>query len=149
MSEDPRAFFEELIRAMTALDKDVLRRVVHPEFVGFFPQSGEITRGFDQFVAGLEQYPGGPPDDGGVTDMRLVDDEERWVITPAYTVVPLANPGLFTVVGRSKYPDGSLWHIVMSVELHAGQLYRTEVYFAPEMPAPLLEALVSASAEAQ
>ena len=149
MSVQPRDFFVELIRAMTALDRDVLERLVHPEYVGVFPQSGEITRGFDQFVAGLEQYPGGPPEGEGVTDMRLLDDEKRWAITPAYTVVQLANPGLFTIVGQSTYPDGTHWHIVMSVEMRAGQLYRSEVYFAPQMPAPLMDALVGANAEAQ
>jgi hypothetical protein len=141
MAREPRRFFEELVAAMAVPDRSALEHLVHPDYEGAFPQSGELTRGFEQFMAGLENYPGGPPGTEGVSDVRLMDDEERWAITPGYTVVPLANVGMYTLVGKSRYPDGALWHIIMSVELRDERLYRTEVYFAPEMPAPLMAAI--------
>ncbi len=143
MQRRPRAFFEELLGAMMVPDREKLSKLVHPEFQGFFPQSGELTRGFEQFMAGLEQYPGGGPDAGNISTMELLNEEERWAITPGFTVVPLANPQMFTVVGTSKYPDGLLWHIVMSVELRDDKLYRVETYFAPPMPAPLASSIAS------
>jgi hypothetical protein len=149
MAKKPRTFFEELIVAMSVVDREALAQMVHPEFEGFFPQSGELTRGFDQFMAGLEQYPGGPPESDDVPEMDLLNEEDRWAITPAYTVVPLANPEMFTIVGKSMYPDGLLWHIVMRVQLRDERLYRTETYFAPPIPAPLLESVLSGSAGTQ
>jgi hypothetical protein len=128
---------------MAPPDRGVLERLVHPDFEGFFPQSGEMTRGFEQFMAGLEQYPGGPPDAEEVPRMDIVNEESRWAITPAYTVVPLTDPQMFTIIGTSKYPDGLLWHIVMSVQLRDEKLYRTEVYFAPPIPAPLAASIAN------
>ena len=45
---------------------------------------------------------------------------------------------MFTVVGSTKYPDGSSWHVIMSGEMRDGMLYRSSAYFAPQMPAPIL-----------
>ena len=71
--------------------------------------------------------------------MNVLGDEERWAISPGYTVIPLASPNAFTVKYRVQYPDGHWWHVVGQIELRDGKMYRMENYFAPEMPAPLAE----------
>ncbi len=48
---------------------------------------------------------------------KLVVDEDRWVITPSFTVVPLASPNTYTAVMKVRYPDGTDWHVVLLVEL--------------------------------
>jgi hypothetical protein len=146
MALRPRQFFEQLLANMLEPNREALVKLVHPEFVGYFPQTGEIGRGFESFWTGVSEYPGGAPDTE-IPSMRLLGDEERWAISPGYTVVPLADPTRFTVVGNALYPDGVRWHIVMSVELRDGQLYRSETYFAPEMPAPLAQSMAAFGGE--
>ena len=149
MDVSPRQFFIELMGAMMPPDRDKLARMIHPECEAFFPQSGELTRGFEQFMAQLEHYPSGPPGADDIGEMDVLNEEERWAISPGYTVVPLANPTLFTIVGTSKYPDGLVWNIVMSIELRDGKIFRTETYFAPPLPAPILQTLLTGTAGKQ
>ncbi len=113
--------------------------MIHPEFTAWSPQSGEKASGFAAFWAQLESYPGGAPDMPLLPDTRLLGDDDRWMITPSYTVVPLAKPNEFTIIDRTTYPDGTTWHAVALVELRDDLLYRLETYFAPELPAPLAE----------
>ena len=75
------------------------------------------------------------------TAARLLVDEDRWAITPAYTVVPLASRNEFTTLLRTQYPDGRWWHIIVLVELRDERVYRTENYFAPELAPPLPESI--------
>ena len=63
-------------------------------------------------------------------------DDERWVITPGYTVLPLAGPERYTTISRAKYPDGSWWWVVSVVELKGERIVSAETYFAPEFEPP-------------
>jgi hypothetical protein len=136
-----RQLFERFVALINDRDKAALQKMFHPEFFADAPQSGERSRGFEQFWAQLEGYPGGGLDAPFVPDTRILGDDDRWAITPAYTVVPLSAPNEFTMLYRDVYPDGTAWHIVMFVELRAELLYRIETYFAPELPAPLAESI--------
>ena len=132
-----RQWFTEFVAAMNTLDFAELEKLVDPEFVGDYPQSGERCRGFAAFRAQIERYPGGLP--ASAADMReaqVVGDDERWVITPGYTVLPLAGPERYTTVVRTRYPDGSEWYIVAIVELRDGRMIRSTTYFAPEFEPP-------------
>lgn len=128
---------------MDERDFATLEKMIHPDLVSDMPQSGERTLGFAGFRAQLEQYPGGGVQNPVATDARLLADPERWAITPAYTVVPLAGMNEFTVLFRAQYPDGRWWHMLTLVELRDERLYRTVNYFAPEMPAPLAESIAA------
>jgi hypothetical protein len=66
----------------------------------------------------------------------LIGDEERWAISPGYTVLPLTGPERYTTLARTRYPDGSLWWIVAIVELKDAKIYRSETYFAPDFDPP-------------
>jgi len=140
---DARQLFERFARAISDRDVVTIRGLVHPDFVGFYPQSGERF-GSDLFVTQLEQYPTGPREPvSDVPPVRVVSDDGRWVITPAYTVVPLVEPSKYTAVTSAVYPDGSEWHIVIMVELREGLIYRSDSYFAPVLPAPLGDSMPS------
>ena len=91
----------------------------------------------------MESYPGGAPNMPLLPDARLIRDDERWAITPSYTVVPLASPNEFTVLSATAYPDGRRWHVVSMVELRDDSIYRMEFYFAPELAAPLAESIAA------
>jgi hypothetical protein len=143
MATNPREFFTRFSRAVNARDRDTLVGMFHREFEAVSPQTGEVSRGFEQFWDQLVSYPGGAPDMPELPETRLLGDEERWAITPSYTVIPLRTPNDFTVIDRTIYPDGTAWHTVALVELRDDLLYRIELYHAPEMPPPLMAAVGS------
>jgi hypothetical protein len=145
MGLSPREFFTTFATAMNAGDYDTLEALIHPDFVAFMPQSGERSRGLEALKFEREMYPGGVPDVPLLPNAQLFGDDERWVITPGFTVVPLATTNEFTIIGRVPYPDGTVWHSLLMVELRDTLLYRLDIYFAPEMKAPLMDALLSRS----
>jgi hypothetical protein len=130
-------FFKRYIRAIAEKDFATLEQMVHPDYVGEYPQSGERFRGFAAFRAQLENYPGGlpaaPPEDPRT---KILGDEERWAITPGYTVLPLAGPERYTTVSRAPYPDGSRWWVVSILTLRDEKVVHAETYFAPEFDPP-------------
>lgn len=143
MAFDAREFFVRFVRAIDEQDLAALEALIHPDLVTDFPQSGERSHGWEGFRAQLLQYPGGGVQNPIESAAKLVHDEERWAITPSYTVVPLSSATEFTVLIRAQYPDGRWWHIINLCELRDGRIYRAVNYFAPEMPAPLAESIAA------
>jgi hypothetical protein len=137
MAEPAKDFFQRYVRAIAQGDFDALEQMIHPEYTGEYPQSGERFHGFAALRAQLENYPGGRPaapvDD---PQTRVLGDEKRWAITPGYTVVPLAGPERYTTVTRAPYPDGSRWWVVSILTLKDDKVWHAETYFAPEFEAP-------------
>lgn len=137
MPESVRDFFTRYVRAIAVLDIATLEQMIHPDFVGFYPQSGERFHGFAAMRAQLENYPGGlRGSELPLAAAKIVGAEERWAITPGYTVLPLAGPERYTTIARAQYPDGSRWWVVSIVELREGKIYRGETYFAPDFEQP-------------
>jgi SnoaL-like protein len=137
MAESVRDFFTRYVQAVAALDFETLEPMFHPDFVGNYPQSGERFHGFSALKAQLEQYPGGLRGSAlPAAQAKIFGAEERWAISPGYTVLPLAGPERYTTIARSKYPDGSLWWVVGIVELKDGKIYRADSYFAPDFEPP-------------
>jgi hypothetical protein len=133
-----RQIFERFVAALAKGDFVELEDLLHPEYVEYFPQSGERLRGFAAFRAMLERFPGGLRADVGLAGAKpvVLGDEERWVLTPGYTVVPLAGPGTYTGTVRVRYPDDSIWHVVALFELRDGRIWKRTTYFAPEFEPP-------------
>jgi hypothetical protein len=143
MAFDPREFFVRFVRAIDQHDRAALEAMIHPDLVTDMPQSGERSRGFEGFWTQMEQYPGGGIENPIESASRVLTLEDRWAITPSYTVVPLTGATEFTVLMRAQYPDGRWWHIVVLVEMRDERIYRTTNYFAPEMAAPLAESIAA------
>jgi hypothetical protein len=142
MTFDPQQFMVEFFSGLVERDRDRVERMVHPDFTSDLRQSGERSRGFAAFWSEFVSYPGAPPVPA-VPQIRLLGENERWAMSPGYTVVPLASPNEYTTVLRTQYPDGSWWHVVGLVEIRDGMLYHLENYFAPELPAPLAESIAA------
>ena len=137
MPESARELFDRWVKAIAHRDFPALEAMIHPDFVGFYPQSGERFRGFAAMRAQLERLPGGLPDTSDLPmAAKVIGDDERWAITPGYTVLPLAGPDRYTTVARARYPDGSMWWIVAILELRDGRIHRSETYFAPDFDPP-------------
>ena len=137
MPDSKQEFFRRYIRAIAERDFTNLETMIHPDYIGEYPQSGERFRGFDAFRAQLEHYPGGlpaaAPDDPWT---KVLGDEERWAMTPGYTVLPLAGPERYTTVSRAPYPDGTRWWVVSILTLRDDKIAHAETYFAPEFEPP-------------
>ena len=137
MAESKEDFFKRYVKAIASRDFDLLEQMIHPDYIGDYPQSGERFRGFAAFRAQLENYPGGlpaaRPED---PNTKILGDEERWVVTPGYTVLPLSGPERFTTVTRSPYPDGTWWWVVSILTLKDEMVAHAETYFAPEFEPP-------------
>jgi hypothetical protein len=132
---DARSVFEAYLRAANGRDVAALEGLFDDDFEDVFPQSGELTRGLANFRSIIEQYPGGGYAGQG-TD-RLVGTEDRWALTPSFTVVRIEGTGdTFTGVTRSRYPDGTDWYIVTIAQMRNGKLWRAETYFAQTFEPP-------------
>lgn len=122
--------------AMTASDWDAAEKMLHPDYVEEYPQSGERIRGRANIRATVENYPGGL---GEALSEPLVhaNDADTWAITPSYTVVRIeenANKG--TAVIKVRYSNGSEWWMISLFELKDGLLFRQTTYFAQPFDAP-------------
>ena len=137
MPESQQEFFRRYVQAIAARDFAALERMIHPDYVGEYPQSGERFKGFAALKFQLEQYPGGlPASDFDEARTKVLGEEERWAISPGYTVLPLSGPERFTTVSRAPYPDGSEWWVVSIITLKDGKVWHAETYFAPEFDPP-------------
>lgn len=129
---------EEVVRAYfdahARVDADALGSLRHPEWIAEWPQSGERIRGHANDVRMRESYPGGLP---SIQASRLVGSEDRWVMTPAWTVQRIAGGGdHWWGDGVVTYPDGSVWHLAVLVELRDGKIYRETDYFGAPFDPP-------------
>ncbi len=69
--------------------------------------------------------------------MRAQASDEHRVIAPLFTVVRVQGRGdAGTTTLRARYPDGSVWWIVVIYELRDGRIARSTSFFAPEFEAP-------------
>jgi hypothetical protein len=129
---------DALIDRINRHDWDAIEELVHPDYVEEYPQSGERIRGSENLRKILVNDPGGL-EAGGVDpqSVRVVADEERWVMTPTFTVLRVvAASDVSTVTLLARYADGSEWYMIGLWELKDGRLWRGTTYYAPRFEAP-------------
>src|SRR2546425_5423209 len=98
-----REIVERYLAAMPG-DQETLRSLRHERFQEDWPQTGERIPSADQAAEIHTHYPGGLPT-GGVE--RIVGSEDRWVMTPSYTVLRVNGTGdVYTALLRARYADG-------------------------------------------
>jgi len=115
-------------------DYDAIGDLRHPNWTAEWPQTGERIRGDANDRAIMDNWPDGTPD---ALDVRVVGAEDRWVVTPAFTMVRVVGSGDFWWAhGSARYPDGTMWHAAALFELRGGLLHRETWYFAPPLEAP-------------
>lgn len=125
-------------QAMSERNWDALDALLTEDYVEEYPQSGEIFRGRKNARAIRERYPGGlPPDGVDLSEARITPAEARWVRTPAFTFVRAEGTGnVGTAAFRARYPDGSIWWIVLFYELRGELIQRATSFFAPLFDPP-------------
>lgn len=133
-AKEARALFERYMAALNSRDVATLGDLLHPDFEDHYPQSGEVTRGAANLTALITNYPGQYEDLGRD---RVIGGEDRYVSTAMFTVLRVeGNDDIFTGVQRARYPDGSVWIIILIAELKDGLIYRTQSFWAPTFDPP-------------
>ncbi|TMG50727.1 MAG: hypothetical protein E6H91_04060 [Chloroflexi bacterium] len=131
-------FNTRFVKAMNERNYDEYEALLTDDYVGEYPQSGEVIRGAKNARAIVEHYPGGLPQDNIDTrSTRIAATDARWVRTPTFTFVRAEGTGNVGVSAvRARYPDGSAWWVVNFYELRDGRLARSTTFFAPAFEAP-------------
>lgn len=130
----PERTNEEVVHAYVAAfdahDLDALTALRHRDYVAEWPQSGERVRGAANMRAIDESWPGGL-DTFKMEPGHIVGSEDRWVVTPSYTVQKVAGSGEAWWADLTvTYPDGSIWFMIAFLELRDGKVLREVAYFA-------------------
>lgn len=122
------------VEAVCTFDVDAMARLRHPDWQMLWPQSGERVLSTENYRRMVEAYPGGRPK---IDRQRVVGSEDRWVVTGANTVVPVAGSGDFWwSEWRMTYPDSRSYWCVQLLELRDGAVWRETVYWAEPFSAP-------------
>jgi len=122
------------VQALIDNDAETMSRLRDPGFTLEYPQSGERIRGHANERAIADNYPGGLP---SIDPGRIVGSEDRWVVTPSFTVERIAGGGdAWWSEGRIHYPDGSTWHIATLYQLRGGRVHREVSYWAEPFDPP-------------
>ena len=123
--------YVELLKAPDDNEFDLLR---HSDWTAEWPQTGERVRGHANDRAIQNNWPGGGPT---AQTERIVGAEDRWVATPAHTILRVVGSGdSWWVAGTVAYSDGSTWFVAILLELRDAQVFRETWYFAPPSEAP-------------
>ena len=130
-----RVIVERYAAALAANDSAMMRECLAPDYVGRYPQSGELIRGVANRLAIGENFPGQEEArlSGTIREIRGRDDEfvstASW---PAWTIVHLTGSNdEFTLTGTVNYPNGETWHAVLLITVRGGKVWRETDYFAP------------------
>ena len=135
-----RQVVERWAKAMAEDDWQSQAALLHPEYVGRYPQSGEVIRGPEAWRAVAEHYPGHDAAPLTITSAAIQGADDQFVTAPswpAWTVVHLAgSDDQFTVAGQIHYPNGETWHVIAMLTLKGGKVWREADYFAAPFGAP-------------
>jgi hypothetical protein len=129
---------EDIVRryleAHRAHDYDLVGSLRAADWLEEWPQTGERVRGHANDQAIMANWPGGLPTAG---DGRIVGSEDRWVMTPAFTIERVVGDGdSWWFDGTGTYPDGSTWFVAGLLELRGRKVARETWYFGPPLEAP-------------
>lgn len=139
-----RTIVEQFARTLEDKDFDAQAMLLADEFVEEMPQSGERTRGKANWLAISRNYPGGV----GTVESgsgRLVGAEDRWVVTPTFSVLRIEGSGdVYTYVGAVQYATGQTWQMIAVIELRNAKIAKMTTWYAapfeaPEWRAPFVE----------
>ena len=128
-----RQVVDRYIKGLIDRNLDLQAEVCAPDMIQEFPQSGERIRGWANYRAAAENYPGGLPEG---MHSRVVGSDDRWVLGPSFTLLRIEGTGdVYTFFGNAKYPDGVTWHVMSIIEVRSAKIAKTTwVFGAPFDP---------------
>ncbi len=135
--------------AMTQLDMEALGELRHPDYVCYYPQSGESLVGHEKWVGAHKDYwakfqPPATTVKGGERKAEVIR-----TTTPTFSLptpmVQISDTGDLAIMeGRGTWPDGKVYNWVSIIEYKEGLVWRETQYFAepfdpPEWRAPFVQ----------
>jgi hypothetical protein len=115
-------------------DLDALESLRTPDWQLRWPSSGELVPDSAAYRAVHENFPGGYP---RFDLVRVMGSEDRYVVTPANTVLRVAGSGdVWIGQARLRYGDGTEWDTVKILELRDGRVHRETDLWSPLMEPP-------------
>lgn len=136
---DHRALLDDIVGGMNSGDYGFYDRQFTEDFIDEYPQSGEVLRGRENARWVLENYPRVNERERPVdqTVLRTQANDAYRIVAPTYTMIKLEGRGNEgTAAVRARYPDGSMWWIVILYQLRGERICRATTFFAPEFAAP-------------
>jgi hypothetical protein len=135
-----RGVVDRWVDAVTRHDYAAQRELLHDEYVGRYPQSGEVIRGPENRIAIVANYPGWDPSTAPIHVDLVTGTDDQFITAPsafAWTLVHLSGSGdEFTVTATVRYPDDSVWHYLSLVVERDGRIWRETAYFGEPFEAP-------------
>ncbi len=124
--------------SLTERDPEATARLLHPDVEVHYPQSGEVFRGKDNYIAMLSNHPSGLPE----ASFPVVSGEKASVHVASplpfgMPIVTVAGSGnLFVVEGTANYADGNSYNIAVILNMDNGLVARETWYWGSPFPAP-------------
>lgn len=123
-----RDLVRRYLEANARNDLDALESMRALDWEHRWPATGEIVRSNAAYRELRARYPGGYP---SFDPVRVIGSEDRYIVSPANTVVRVAGSGdVWIGEARMRYADGSDWYGVKLLELEHGLVRRETDYWA-------------------
>ncbi|MGA7096591.1 MAG: nuclear transport factor 2 family protein [Acidimicrobiia bacterium] len=134
---DKHQVIERYARAATEHDLETTARLLHPDVVVRYPQSGEIFRGRDNYLKMLSEYPTGLPEG----QISAIKGEGTTALLPstmpfASSTITVFGGDQFVIEGLARYADGKKFNTVFLLRLQGGLVIEESDYFAEPFDAP-------------
>jgi hypothetical protein len=111
--------------------------ILDENFVAEWPQTRERVRGLKNLVAMMEHFPGGNVNTRVETARLTESTEAHYLMTPMFTTIKVEGSGnRATGHVLTRYPDGTDWYVVLSIETRGGKIIHNTAFFAPVYDAP-------------
>jgi len=130
---------DRYVAAVNRQDWMAVADLLHDDYIGEFPQSGERIVGPDTYRRIYSRYDADNPE---TTDLICIAGTrpEVDVVRPLGSALPIitveGGGHQFTVVGRATYSNGPSGFIIGFVELMDGKIVRETLYFAEDSEPP-------------
>ena len=116
------------IEAGARNELDTLDEMRSPDWQLRWPATDELVASSNAYRAIHENFPGGFP---RFDEIRVAGPDDRYLLTPAYTIVRVAGTGdLWVAEARVRYADHSEWHMAKVLEVKGGKIHRETDYWS-------------------
>ena len=131
MTVDHRALIDRFTGALSRSDYAALSEAFSPDAIMEFPQSGEVFEGFLNIQGQFADYPSMP--EGHLSAVDVVGEPPRYALSPSYTLISVDGSGTRgTATFRARYPDQSMWWVVVVYDTDGERMSHAKLYFAPD-----------------
>ncbi len=133
-----RQIIESYWNAFVKGDLDTVEKLVHPDIVVTYPQSGEVIRGRENLMAMARNYPVALPEG---TAVKLEGPDETVSVSPSMpfgmSVITISGGGdMFVGEAVYDYPNGDVYNVAVILKVHEGMISQDTTYFATPFEAP-------------